>query len=154
MTRPRAVTAVAGIALATAALAAGACAGSASPRDVLVRANDYAFTVPESLPAGPTAFGLTNEGKVPHEVIIAGLESGATLSELMRLDRADSSWKHLRKPASGILVADPGVTVPGRILVDLEAGRDYLLVCNFQDSDTSAVHFHKGMVKVVRAYAP
>jgi hypothetical protein len=37
-------------------------------------------------------------------------------------------------------------------VVDLEPGRTYLLMCNFQDSDTSAVHFHLGMARVVRVY--
>jgi hypothetical protein len=128
------------------------CRAAADVNEVLVRATEYAFTVPDSLPSGPTAFGLINEGKVPHEVVIAGLQDGATLAEIVRRDRADSTWRHLRYPPSGILTADPGLTTPGRLLITLEAGRDYILVCNFQDSDSAAVHMHVGMVRVVRAY--
>jgi hypothetical protein len=128
------------------------CRPAPSTHALLIRASDYVFIVPDSLPAGPTAFGLINEGTVPHEVVIAGLEPGATLDEILRRDRADSTWRHLRQPPSGILTADPGVTVPGRLLITLEAGRQYILVCAFQDSDSSAVHMHMGMVRVVRAY--
>ncbi len=128
------------------------CAAPPAINEVLVRATDYTFTAPDSLPAGPTAFGLVNEGKVPHEVVIVGLQGDATLDEIVRRDRADSTWRHLRQPPSGILTADPGLTTPGRLLVSLEAGRRYLLLCNFQDSDSAAVHMHMGMARVVRAY--
>jgi hypothetical protein len=123
-----------------------------SVNEVDVRATDYTFAVAESLPAGPTAFGLINEGKVPHEVVVVGMQDGASLDEIVRRDRADSTWRHLRFPPSGLLTADPGITTPGRLLVTLEAGKRYLLLCNFQDTDSSAVHMHMGMVRVVRAY--
>lgn len=128
------------------------CSAAPVPREITVRARDYAFDAPDSLPAGPVAFGLENAGRVPHEVIIVGLRPGATMAEILRRDRADSTWRHLRYPTSGILTADSGVTTPGRLLVNLEAGRTYLLTCNFQDTDTSAVHFHLGMSRLLRAY--
>ncbi|NOT09442.1 MAG: hypothetical protein HOP28_14725 [Gemmatimonadales bacterium] len=128
------------------------CATPPGVREVTIRAHDYAFEGPDSLPAGPVAFGFINAGMVPHEMVIAGLRPGATLAEVLRRDQADSTWRHLRYPASGLLTADSGVTTPGRLLVNLEAGRTYLLLCNFQDSDTSTVHFHKGMARLIRAY--
>lgn len=139
-------------ALLAAIFMSAGCGSAPVPREVTVRAHDYSFEAPDSLPAGPVAFGLENAGTVPHEVIITGLRPGASMGEILRRDRADSTWRHLRYPPSGILTADSGVTTPGRLLVNLEAGRTYLLVCNFQDSDTSAVHFHLGMARVIRAY--
>jgi hypothetical protein len=136
----------------SATLTSVACGSASAANDVLVVASDYTFSAPDSLPAGLTAFGLVNNGKVPHEVIIAGLQRGATVEEIVRRDRADSTWRHLRFPPSGILTADPGETTPGRLLITLEAGRDYILVCNFQDSESAPVHMHAGMVRVVRAY--
>lgn len=134
------------------AVAALGCAPASPPRDITIRAHEYSFEGPDSLPAGLVAFGLANLGLVPHEVVVVGLRPGATLAEVLRRDRADSTWRDLRYPPSGLLTADSGVTTPGRLLVDLEAGRHYLLLCNFQDSDTSAAHFHMGMARVIRVY--
>jgi len=127
-----------------------ACARGAELGEITIFANDYAFEGPDSLAAGPVAFGLSNRGRVPHEVVIVGLRPGATLAEVLRRDRADSTWRHLRFPTSGVLTADSGVTTPGPLLANLEAGREYLLLCSFQDSDISAVHFHMGMARLVR----
>ena len=130
-----------------------ACSQTAqAPREVLVRATDYAFDAPDSLPSGPVAFGLENRGKVAHELIIVGLRPEASVAEIVRRDRADSTWRHLREPPSGILTADSGVRTPGRILVDLVPGRRYLLLCNFQDSDSAPPHLHLGMMRVVTAH--
>ncbi|HEY7568048.1 MAG TPA: hypothetical protein VH762_10785 [Gemmatimonadaceae bacterium] len=129
-----------------------ACGGDAAPREVIVRALDYAYQSADSLPAGRVAFGLENVGKVPHELIVVGLRPEATLQEIVRRDRADSTWRHLREPPSGILTADPGVRTPGQLLVNLEAGRRYLLLCNFQDSDSTPPHLHLGMARIITAY--
>lgn len=120
-----------------------------TPVEVLVRATEYAFDAPDSLPAGLVAFGLENTGRVPHELIVVGLRPEASVAEILRRDKADSTWRHLREPPSGILTADSGQRTPGRLLVDLVPGRRYLLVCSFQDSDSAPPHLHLGMVRVV-----
>jgi hypothetical protein len=140
------------ILLAIATLTVVSCRSATMPREILVQANDYAYTMPDSLPAGPTAFGLANAGKVPHEVIVIRLKPDATVQEILRRDAADSTWRDLRDAPSGILTADPGVTTPGQLLLNLQVGEKYLLVCNFQDSDTSKVHFHMGMLKLVTVH--
>lgn len=137
----------------TLAAMASACQTAAGPAEVLVEARDYAFLAPDSLPAGPTAFGLTNAGTVPHEVIVVRLRPDADIREILRLDAADSSWSALRDATSGILTADPNVTTPGQLLVNLAAGERYLLVCNFQDAESAPTHFHLGMLKVLHVYA-
>lgn len=129
-----------------------ACGGEPAPRALIVRAVDYAYQIADSLPAGPVAFGLENVGKVPHELIVVGLRPEATLPEIVRRDRADSTWRHLREPPSGILTADPGVRTPGQLLVNLEAGRRYLLLCSFQDSDSAPPHLHLGMARIITVY--
>lgn len=128
------------------------CGPAPGPREVMVRATEYAFQAPDSLPAGATAFGLENAGLKAHELILVGLRPGATLSEIVRRDRADSTWRHLREPTSGILTADSGITTPGRLLVNLVAGRTYVLICNFQDSDDAPPHLHLGMVHLIKTY--
>jgi hypothetical protein len=134
------------------AVALTACATNSAPHTVLVQAHEYAFTAPDSLPAGPTAFGLSNQGRMAHEIIVVRLQPQADVQEILRLDRADSSWSALREPPSGILTAEPGITTPGQLLIDLQAGERYLLVCNFRDSETAPAHLHLGMMKLVTVY--
>ena len=140
------------LSVALAALAAAACTAAKSPNTVIVQANEYAFTAPDSLPAGATAFGLANGGKVAHEIIVVRLRPDADLQEILRLDRADSSWSALRDQPSGILTAEPGVTTPGQLLVDLQAGERYLIVCNFRDAETAPAHMHLGMFKLLTVH--
>lgn len=128
------------------------CRPAPGPREVMVRATEYAFQAPDSLPAGPTAFGLENAGRFPHELILVGLRPEATLAEIVRRDRADSTWRHLREPTNGILTADSGITTPGRLLVNLVAGRTYVLICNFQDTDDTPPHLHLGMAHLIKRY--
>lgn len=138
--------------LALASLIVGGCTASPSTRSVIVQAQEYAYIAPDSLPAGPTAFGLANGGKMAHEVIVVRLRPDANVQEILRLDRADSSWRELRDPPSGILTADPGVTTPGQLLVNLQVGERYLLICNFRDSETDPAHLHLGMMKLITVH--
>jgi hypothetical protein len=143
----------AGVVLAAfAALVAAGCQSIPETRTVLVEAKDYAYLAPDSLPPGPTAFGLANAGKMAHEVIVVRLRPNAQVQEILRLDRADSSWRELRDPPSGILTADPGVTTPGQLLLNLRVGERYLLVCNFRDGDTGPAHLHLGMMKLITVH--
>lgn len=139
---------------AVALLALSACAAGTATNTVALQANEYAFTAPDSLPAGATAFGLANGGKMAHEVIVVRLKPNADLREILRLDRADSSWSALRDAPSGILTAEPGVTTPGQLLVDLRVGERYLLLCNFRDAETAPAHLHLGMVKIITVHEP
>lgn len=145
-------TYVRSLCFALAAMASFGCANATTPDTVMVRANEYAFTAPDSLPAGATAFGLANGGKVAHEIIIVRLRPEADLQEILRLDRAGSTWSALRDAPSGILTAEPGVTTPGQLLINLQAGERYLLVCNFQDAETAPAHFHLGMFKLLTVH--
>lgn len=138
--------------VAFAAIATVACTAAKAPNAVVVQANEYAFTAPDSLPAGATAFGLANGGKVAHEIIVVRLKPDADVQEILRLDRADSSWSALRDQPSGILTAEPGVTTPGQLLIDLQPGERYLLVCNFRDAETAPAHMHLGMFKLVSVH--
>lgn len=140
------------LAAAAAMLTLSACASSGAPSSVIVTAHEYAYTAPDSLPAGPTAFGLTNAGLKAHEVIVVRLRPNASVQEILRLDRADSSWSELRDPPSGILTAEPGVTTPGQLLIELQVGERYLLVCNFRDTETSPAHLHLGMMKLITVH--
>jgi hypothetical protein len=138
--------------MAIAMLTLSGCAASSATNTVMVQANEYAFTAPDSVPAGATAFGLANSGKMAHEIILVRLRPDADVREILRLDRADSSWSALRDAPNGILTAEPGVTTPGQLLVNLEAGERYLLVCNFRDAETAPAHLHLGMFKLITVH--
>jgi hypothetical protein len=84
-----------------------------------------------------------------HEVKVIALKPGVTLDTIVRLERAGTGWRQLTEPTSGILTAAPGMTTPGRLLVDLAGGRTYVLVCGFQDSDSTPRHSRLGMVRAI-----
>lgn len=111
--------------------------------------HDYAFRGPDSVPPGETVITFRNAGSVRHELKLVGLRPGASLGTVVPLAMIDSGWSSYREPTSGILIADPGRTTPGRLLVNLEAGRTYLLVCAFADTETAPLHSELGMIRVL-----
>jgi hypothetical protein len=108
---------------------------------------DYAYQAPAILPAGRTTFAFENRGKVWHEVVIARLKAGVTVDSLMHAE-AGPARRALVKNA-GILVAEPGESPLGRLVVDLSAGETYVLYCNFQDTPDKPRHMTMGMVAIV-----
>jgi hypothetical protein len=139
------------------ALQAGLCAlqllACSRPSPVLpevtVVGTDYAFLAPDTVPAGQVAISFKNQGTVLHEVKVIRLRAGFPLASVLPLAMADSAWDAYREPTSGILTARPGMTTPGRLLIDFERGYTYLLVCGFANSDTSSIHSALGMIRAV-----
>ncbi|MEO8478990.1 MAG: hypothetical protein ABI542_05095 [Gemmatimonadota bacterium] len=129
-----------------------ACGAPVGPQEVLVEGTEYTFHAPDSLAAGPTAFAFTNRGRQRHEVKIVGLKAGVTMAQVQEAAKADLPLGELTEPTSGILTAGPGATTPGRILVTLHAGRRYVLVCGFQDTEDAPTHDQLGMVHEIRVY--
>ena len=106
---------------------------------------DYAFQAPATLPAGLTAFAFENHGKVRHELAMLRLKAGVTLDSLMHVIDSAPARRALTEGV-GLLFADPGQTPLGRLLVELTAGRTYVLFCNFQDTPDKPRHMMIGMV--------
>ncbi len=117
--------------------------------DLRVTGLDYAFSAPDTVPPGETVITFRNTGTVRHELKLIALRPGVDLEVVLPLARIDSGWAAHREPTSGILTAGPGETTPGRLLVTLESGRRYLLVCAFADSDTAPLHSELGMIRVL-----
>src|SRR2546429_48973 len=71
------------------ALASAACAvacgrpapRAAGPSLVTITATDYAFGVPDTLPAGLTTFRLVNQGKELHHANLVRLGEGKTVAD-------------------------------------------------------------------------
>ena len=115
-------------------------------REIQVAGLDYAFQLPDSLPPGPTSFRFSNTGKVPHEMILALLKPGVTLSQLMTHAQAGGNPQELTDGMAGILVTGPGTETIGALHVDLLAGRTYVWACFFQDTPDAKPHSELGMV--------
>jgi hypothetical protein len=91
-----------------------------------VVATEYQFEgVPETLEAGSYEFHLQNDGKEPHEFVLAQILTDTPLEELLKLE--DQALMKEIKPLDGTF-AEPGGTSEQPLSAELEAGR-YVAVC-------------------------
>lgn len=141
--------------LASSVSVVAACAGSDRPADqaaaapapvqpnvVEVTANDYAFTLPDTLPGGPTTFRLVNQGKEFHHLVLVKLPEGMTPEDFARapVDGPPSPGAHM--------LGGPNPAAPAgsaEATVDLAPGQ-YTLICVIPSPD-GKMHMAKGMVR-------
>lgn len=100
--------------------------GSCGYRQIPAYAVDYEFDrLPDSLPAGPAALSLTNDGQELHQILLLRVNDGrtGTLDDLLALPGPDLAASV--RPVADV-VARPGTT--NTSLVQLDPGR-YLAVC-------------------------
>lgn len=128
--------------------AAIGCKPTAPYAQVDVVAHNYAFTAPSTLPPGPTAFRLINQGTVAHEVQLFRFTTGISPDSALRLLASGNIPDAAAEMQGGILVGAPGDTVRQRILDDLRSGAVYGLNCEFRDSATAPKHSRLGMFAV------
>ena len=136
----------------------GGCAGEAAEgrpaevpvpevNEVAIRAFDYQFEAPESLPAGPTRFRMTNEGPDVHHVQLVRLEGGHSLGDLVGEFRGG----HGALPEWAVQVGGPNGAVAGaaaEAVVELVPG-EYALLCVVPGPD-GVLHVMKGMIRPLR----
>lgn len=111
---------------------------------VTVVVRDYAYTMPDSIPAGLTTFVLRNEGTQGHHLQLYKIDGGRSLADVdaaLTMNATAPAWMH----ATG----GPNTPVPGGgesigTLV-LEPG-SYVAFCTIPASD-GMEHFKKGMMK-------
>lgn len=140
--------------LGTLALAAGCAAAGdgatadsdaaevAAPHEMHVVARDFAFELPDTVPAGVTTIRLTNEGPDLHHFWIVKLAEGKTLDNLLAETRGDAF------PEWAVSVGGPNTPVPGgnsQATIDLEPG-NYAALCVIPAPD-GIPHVAKGMSK-------
>src|SRR5690349_13991288 len=116
------------------ALALAASTNAAAPNDVEVVGMDYAFKVPNELPAGRTVFRFRNAGKKRHEFNITLLKPGVTPQQFMAAANASKPLGDLLDGSVGVLFAKPGQRSEPAIATDLIAGRTYMIRCIFRDT--------------------
>ena len=81
---------------------------------------------------------------------IGRLRPGVTIDEVLKVSKEWGRLRDLVTRSVGILVAGPGKSPDGRILVDLIPGETYLLLCNFRDTSDAPTHMTLGMYKTFR----
>ena len=113
--------------------------------------NDYAFNpLPKRIKQGTTIFTFANHGKVPHELALGRLKKGTTIDEIIAGVKAGGRPRDYIERSVGVLVAGPGSSPEGKLLVDLQKGETYLVFCNFKDTPEAPAHILLGMYSVFR----
>jgi hypothetical protein len=154
--RPRGRHTIA-LALAPAgALALVAAAYAPGPaRRARMIARDYAFEAPDTLPAGEVSFELENRGTHFHELIVGRLRPGATAGDIAAAHQRGVPLRQLQEAylaegAGGALLAQPGTRSPAHLVLPLERGQAYVLLCQLRDSPDQPQHAVLGMFRFLR----
>ena len=114
------------------------------PTQIDIVANDYAFLpLPPVISGGPTIFTFANQGKFFHEVNIVRLRPGATVAEFTKAEALQR--REMIERWVVILIAGPGISPDGRILVNLVKGGTYVAYCQFRDTPDAPAHLMLGM---------
>jgi len=137
--------------LCVVASAANLPAQGSQPQAIAVTANDYAFLALPSIKSGSTIFSFTNQGKVTHEMFIVRLKKGASADEYMKTSNDPFKRREMVEEMVGILLAGPGKSPPGKLLVDLVAGATYVVACNMKDNPEAPGHLTYGMLAAFTA---
>jgi len=114
------------------------------PNVVNVVAKEFQFDMPDTIPAGPTLFRLSNEGHQLHHVTLVKLEQGKTVADFTAAMAGPP-------PAWAVFVGGPNTPTPqhGQVedVVDLAPG-NYAVICIIPDADGKP-HMMKGMTKAL-----
>src|SRR5881392_3749457 len=139
-------------------VACAACARpaprAAAPNVVTLTATDYAFAVPDTIPAGLTTLRLVNQGKELHHASLVRLGDGKTIADFRA--GLDAAMKNHTPPPPWIAFAGGpnAVTVGDTAWATqaLEPG-SYVLVCWIPSAD-GAPHIMKGMLRPIAVVGP
>lgn len=121
---------------------------SVTPNVVHVKAADFAFDMPDTIPAGLTTFHMMNAGPEFHHVTVIRFDDGHTMSDFMARKEGDPI------PDWAKFVGGPNAAFPGgtnEATLNLDPG-NYGLVCFIPSSD-GVPHIAKGMSKALTVTA-
>jgi hypothetical protein len=125
---------------------------------VTVVAREYAFTMPDSIPAGLTTFVLRDEGREQHHIFLASLPDGKSPADLVAAIRAGGPPPAWGRAGWMRMIGGPNTPVPGgesNATLTLTPGR-YVAFCVIPAPD-GQLHVMKGMLHtlvVTRAGRP
>jgi hypothetical protein len=112
---------------------------------VTIVAHEYAYTMPDTIPAGLTTFILRDEGKEEHHMTLMKVDSGKTLADVFSALKAGPE---AAPPRWLLPVGGPNAPAPGGMsnaTLELTPG-NYVALCMIPAPD-KAPHFAHGMVK-------
>ena len=130
---------------------------AAGPNVVTITATDYAFAVPDTIPAGLTTIRLVNQGKELHHGSLVRLKDGKTVADFQAGLQA-AMQSHTPPPPWISFAGGPNAVTPGDTALAtqmLEQG-NYVVVCWIPSADGTP-HIMKGMMHsmvVAAAQAP
>lgn len=116
------------------------------PAAVSVKMSEYAFDMPETIPAGRSLWQFTNNGEFPHNLGIVSFEQGQSLDDLI-------AWLHREEgPPPWVDVAfwnvmSPGVTSWGEF--EIEPGSYVALDFMPDFASEDGLNVEKGMYKQI-----
>jgi hypothetical protein len=117
-----------------------------SPNVVTITTTEYAFTVPDTVPAGLTTFRLVNQGKELHHASLVRLGAGKTVADFqaalaaaMKNHTPPPPWMTFAGGPNAVTLGDTGVATQ-----NLEPG-SYVFVCWIPSLD-GVPHVLKGML--------
>jgi hypothetical protein len=114
-------------------------------RILTVTANDYAFEVPETIPAGLTEVRLLNKGTEMHHAWLIRLSDGKTLKDLLGAIGPDGQLPSWARDVGG--PNTPGPNGESMAILRFTAGR-YAMLCVIPSKDGKP-HVMKGMAKEI-----
>lgn len=121
--------------------------GEAEPTaDLQVTLSDFDFTFDKPITAGHHVIKVTNTSPQAHEMVILGLDSGATAQGFVTWVHAGMKGRPPVTPRGGVVGLAPGGTT--YLIVNLPAG-NYGLVCFLPDAHDGKEHTEHGMVKQI-----
>jgi hypothetical protein len=130
-------------AAAPAPAASTPAASAASPNTVNFTAKEYSFDGPDSIPAGLTAFHLTDAGQELHHLALVKLEQGKTFADFQAATKNPGPPPAWAVDYGGVNPPAPGGQATAMEV--LEPG-NYAVVC-FVETANHVPHFAKGMMR-------
>jgi hypothetical protein len=114
---------------------------------VEVKQVDFAFVLPDTVPAGPHLWQLANAGGQWHEMMIVKIHPGKTIDDVIAAMQTENSGA---KPPFDMVVAWAPMSEGERawVNVDLAPGK-YTVLCSVTDFATMQPHVMKGMVRTL-----
>ncbi len=124
---------------------AGARSANEPQADLTVNLKDFAFNMPDALPAGKVTIRVTNDGPEPHEFNVLRLEAGKTVADVMAFLGGQVAGPPPFIPVGGANGIDVGLTQYAEL--NLEPG-NYVAICNIPSPKAQGhPHFTLGMIK-------